>query len=163
MSLNSNSEKALREIFGMADLDGDGSLTANEFKRLAKSVGLNLSKEHMNKLMRDVDSDNSGQVEFSELVAVMGREINPDKLSSEEAEAIFASFCRPFTPKGLILMEDLHHLLLHVLKLDATEVRNLLKQLEISLVTIESGKEKKTYFNYGEYISFMTSTPTKNK
>ena len=163
MSLNANSEKALREIFGLADVNSDGSLTASEFKKLAKSVGLNLTKEQMTKLMKDVDTDHSGEVNFREFAAAMGREINPDKLPSEEAEAIFASFSRPFTPKGLILLEDLQHVLLNVLKLEPADVRNVLKQLEMSLVRIASGKEIKTYFNYCEYLSFMKPSPTKPK
>ena len=157
MSLSKHSQANLREIFNLADIDLDGSLTITEFKKLAKSVGLNLTKTQLNILMKEADLDNSGQISFEEFLNVMGKEMNPDKVSINDAAAIFGSFSRAFTPKGFILLEDLNHVLLNVLKLDHNEVRSLLKDLEPSIITLEQTNREgmKSYLNYGEFLSFM--------
>lgn len=154
MSLGPDAERAMREIFQLVDEKKRGSISAHEFKKLAKSVGMELSKEQMTRLMKEVDTDNSGDIVFEEFIAAMAKDINPDGLSIDEIRDLFKSFSRTDTP-GLISMTDLNRVLLDVLKMEPQEVRLLLKELEVSIVKKDAIIGKRAYFNYGEYLDCM--------
>ena len=156
MSLNADAEKSMREIFKLVDTKSKGSISAHDFKKLAKSVGMQLSKEQMAELMKDVDTDNSGDIVFDEFIAAMRKDINPDDLSIDEIKELFKSFSTSSTP-GLISIPELKRILIDNLNMEIQEVHELIKDLEISVVRKEAIFGTRPYFNYGEYLECMQS------
>merc|ERR1719379_1441559 len=60
-------EKAFRH----ADMSGEGSLSLDEIHKMVKNLGLQLSKEQLDDIFREVDKDHSGEIEFDEYCAMM--------------------------------------------------------------------------------------------
>ncbi|CAJ1372359.1 unnamed protein product [Effrenium voratum] len=64
----SEQEKQLRDCFGKFDVNGDGKIQADEFKRLMSSLGGFSSKE-IRRLFKEADSDGSGSVDWREFLS----------------------------------------------------------------------------------------------
>jgi Ca2+-binding EF-hand superfamily protein len=60
-------EKSFRE----ADTSGDGRLGREEVEKMVKRLGVQLSKQQLDEIFREVDKDNSGEIEFDEYCAMM--------------------------------------------------------------------------------------------
>merc|ERR1712187_150023 len=61
--------KALRDIFMQLDGNGDGKLTVNEMKEGIQKAGLKEIPSDLAQIMQDVDSDGSGQIDYTEFLA----------------------------------------------------------------------------------------------
>merc|ERR1712039_1067232 len=67
--LNEDQIKALRETFMALDGNGDGKLTINEMKEGIKKSGLKEIPPDLQQIMEDVDSDGSGNIDYTEFLA----------------------------------------------------------------------------------------------
>ena len=67
----------LKEIFGLIDTDGGGSIDKDEFYELMCMVGLGdmLSRDESDAMIDKVDGDGSGEVEFDEFLEVMSHSL----------------------------------------------------------------------------------------
>jgi Ca2+-binding EF-hand superfamily protein len=61
----------LKVHFGMFDVDGGGSITDQEIKAVLTDMGLEPTDEQIVNIIREVDKDKSGEIEFGEFVALM--------------------------------------------------------------------------------------------
>ncbi|KAJ5075609.1 hypothetical protein M0811_07179 [Anaeramoeba ignava] len=61
----------LHRDFRRFDLDGDGSITVDEFKKVLTDAGENLTAKQISELIKTVDTDESESVEFPEFVEMM--------------------------------------------------------------------------------------------
>jgi len=61
--------KALRETFMHLDENGDGLLTAEEMKRGLEQAGLKEIPEDLKAILKEVDSDGSGVIDYTEFLA----------------------------------------------------------------------------------------------
>jgi hypothetical protein len=61
----------LRAVFDEIDVNGDGGLCLDEFKKAYMKVDQSLSEAQITKLFRDADDDNSGELDFDEFVKIM--------------------------------------------------------------------------------------------
>ena len=68
---NSQEEYVLREIFRTFDLDKSGYLTLNEMAGLLAKLGVAVNEKELLALMREMDSNNSGVIEFEEFCQFM--------------------------------------------------------------------------------------------
>ena len=59
---------SLQEAFTQLDLDGDGRLSRKEIE---KAMGNVLSEADLNDLLNELDTDQNGEVEWHEFLAVM--------------------------------------------------------------------------------------------
>ena len=57
--------------FRQADTSGDGRLAHSEVHEMIKRIGVNLTKEQLDEFIREVDKDNSGEIEFDEYCNMM--------------------------------------------------------------------------------------------
>ncbi|KAJ7534820.1 hypothetical protein O6H91_12G005700 [Diphasiastrum complanatum] len=85
----------LRDVFVQFDKDGDGSITALEMGSLFRSLGLTPSEEQLEAVIRKVDSNNNGLIEFSEFVSLIAPELaNQVIYSHEELSSLFKTLDR---------------------------------------------------------------------
>ncbi|KAH1106584.1 hypothetical protein J1N35_010352 [Gossypium stocksii] len=86
----------LREIFSSFDRNNDGSLTQLELGSLLRSLGLKPSLDQVEALIQKADSNNNGLIEFSEFVAMLAPELQPEKspYSEEQLKQLFKMFDR---------------------------------------------------------------------
>ncbi len=61
----------LRRAFSLFDRDGDGVISKREFRQGWLTLGLDLTFEEIDDLMKLVDSDRSGNISYDEFISKM--------------------------------------------------------------------------------------------
>ena len=61
---NSQNTEELRRAFKEFDKDGNGVITVKEFKKAMAKVGQKLSEKDVKKMMKDVDEDGDGCINY---------------------------------------------------------------------------------------------------
>jgi len=61
----------IQEAFRMFDTDNSGEIDKKEFRKLVKSLGLELNNRKINELMKKIDTNNSGQIDMEEFTKMM--------------------------------------------------------------------------------------------
>eukprot|EP01018_Ginkgo_biloba_P023929 Gb_09202 [translate_table: standard] len=74
----------LKEIFSRFDLDHDGSLTQLELGALLRSLGLKPNGEQLDALLKNVDTNNNGLIEFVELLSLIAPEMSHEVSQNQE-------------------------------------------------------------------------------
>jgi Ca2+-binding EF-hand superfamily protein len=64
-------EDEWRATFKMLDLDGSGSIDADEFEKACKSLGITLSKTDQAVLMQEFDTNGDNVIDFSEFCQLL--------------------------------------------------------------------------------------------
>ena len=64
--LDELSVSALQALFDIVDTDGSGDLSQSEVIKLVKKLGMYTSQEDCDELIRQMDTDNSGSIDFGE-------------------------------------------------------------------------------------------------
>lgn len=67
----STQENELREAFHLFDQDGDGIISKHELRFVMRSLGLNCSDEKMVQMLREIDSNNNGTIDFAGFCHIM--------------------------------------------------------------------------------------------
>ncbi|GMI26760.1 hypothetical protein TeGR_g8569 [Tetraparma gracilis] len=60
-----------REIFDLFDSDGGGSIDASELGSVMRTLGKHPSEEELVKLVKQIDEDGSGEIEFDEFLTLL--------------------------------------------------------------------------------------------
>lgn len=60
-----------RKVFDSLDLDGDGSLTAEDFRRAAALEGSPFTQEEADSMIRAADANGDGKVSFDEYYSIL--------------------------------------------------------------------------------------------
>jgi Ca2+-binding EF-hand superfamily protein len=71
ISNNSQEEYVLREIFRTYDTDKSGALTINEMAGLLAKLGIAVEEKELLALMREMDTNKTGVIEFEEFCQYM--------------------------------------------------------------------------------------------
>ncbi len=81
----------LRECFNLFDVDKSGSISSKELKKVIEALGISANENEMNGLMKLMDKDGSGAIDFEEFATVMGAQFykQPSKKDLEEAFKYF--------------------------------------------------------------------------
>jgi len=80
-----------RHVFNMLDVDGGGSIEEDELKIGLQSIGKNPSTTELRKMMREVDDDDSGAIDFAEFVQFMLNLKQKKKSLRQAAKAVMAA------------------------------------------------------------------------
>lgn len=135
-----------REAFLMYDRNGDSKITLDEFGDVIKSLGLNPTKDQLAELMKEIDLDNSGTVEFNEFAIWMSIKMAPEKYDKNtDLENTFKIFD-----------ENGDHFI------TAVELKNVMQKLgqslsdeEINLMITEADTDGDKKVNYKEFVQLM--------
>ena len=80
-----------RTIFNLFDVDGDQSITHEELGIVLRSMGQNPSEKELVDMIREMDEDGSGTVDFEEFVILMKRR-TADSDGNDDIESAFKVF-----------------------------------------------------------------------
>ena len=78
-------------MFENFDADHDGTISAKELGTVMRQLGHNPSDAELKAMVREVDQDNDGEINFEEFLGMMARQMNTDSDRDEIREA-FAIF-----------------------------------------------------------------------
>ena len=117
----------LISVFRALDSSGDGKLTQTELVPYCKKVfGDSFSDEDIQQIMKRVDTDGSGYIDYSEFIAAA---MDKKKLLSEEKlEAAFKAFDTDHN--GKITAQELKSFLESEVKVDISAYRRLIQQVD---------------------------------
>lgn len=92
----------LKEAFSLFDADHDGEITVGELSRVMRNHGLNPTDEELSDMIRNVDKNSNGAIDFNEFIEMMLRR---DSRIEEDVAHAFRVFDRD--GDGLISAEEL--------------------------------------------------------
>lgn len=73
-----------RAAFDMFDKDHSGSISSKEFLKVLKNLGQNVTKEEAENILKDLDQDGSGEIEFEEFISYMRKIKIQEELNEED-------------------------------------------------------------------------------
>ncbi|CAF1546250.1 unnamed protein product [Adineta ricciae] len=90
-TLTKAQRQELKEAFDVFDTDRSGMISASELSNVFRALNINVNNSQLNQLVKQMDENGSGQVEFDEFARVMG-ETFFKKYTQEELRAAFNQF-----------------------------------------------------------------------
>jgi plastin-1 len=82
--------KEFLQVFQAIDLDGNGSVTAHEISQCMSQLKINKTHDEIVAMIADVDTNNSGTVDFDEFCTIMVKA----KLNSSDEKSGFVQFAK---------------------------------------------------------------------
>ncbi|KAF8176298.1 calmodulin [Pholiota molesta] len=81
-----------KDAFLSFDRDGDGTITTSELGTVMRSLGRNPTNVELEGILKSVDKDQNGTIEFSEFVDLMGRSQQTLSPGAEPQDELFQAF-----------------------------------------------------------------------
>lgn len=94
--------------FSLFDKDGDGSCDTTELETVMRALGQNLTDTELQDMIREVDEDESGSIDFEEFLQLMAKKLH-DSDSEEEIKEAFKVFDKDAT--GYVPVSEIRRIL----------------------------------------------------
>mmetsp|Transcript_8054 Transcript_8054/g.13912 ORF Transcript_8054/g.13912 Transcript_8054/m.13912 type:complete len:152 (+) Transcript_8054:56-511(+) len=134
-----------QETFEMFDADQSGEISTLELKQCLEKLGQKLTMEEVCEMVREVDTDGNGNVDFSEFLTMMANKFNGDDLEKECAEAFKNLFDKD--GDGFLSAPELKHVM-------ASLGENLTDK-DIDEMMIEADKDGDGLVSYNEFKTII--------
>lgn len=76
-----------KEAFGLFDRDGNGVITTQELGTVMRNLGQNPTEQEVKNMIKEVDIDGSGTLNFSEFKFMMAKRMRSIDIEEERREA----------------------------------------------------------------------------
>ena len=96
--------KEFEQAFQLFDKDGNGMIEAKELADVLNALGQSPSEEDIDKMIREIDGDKNGTIEFSEFLTMMASKMRVVD-NEEEIQEAFKVF--DMNADGFITIEEL--------------------------------------------------------
>ncbi|XP_062620981.1 neo-calmodulin-like isoform X2 [Saccostrea cucullata] len=126
--LSAEIKKDFKETFNLFDKDGDGTISTSELAVVMRSLGQNPSDDDIENMLRGVDEDGNGSIDFEEFVLMMARKLEKSNTEDEirEAFTLFDKDCN-----GYITVSELRNILTETgQKIRPEEADELIKSID---------------------------------
>ncbi|KAI5566677.1 hypothetical protein POPTR_013G040300v4 [Populus trichocarpa] len=133
-----------QEAFCLSDKDGDGRITFEELATVIKSLDHGATEEELRHMIREVDVDGNGTIEFGEFWNLMARKIKENDADDELKEA-FKVFDKD--QDGYISPNELRHVMINL----GEQVTD--KELELMIQVADLDGDGQV--NYEEFMRMM--------
>ncbi|CEP01202.1 EF-hand domain-containing protein [Plasmodiophora brassicae] len=81
----------IKEAFSLFDTDHSGTIDAKELQAAMRALGFDVKKDEIRRMLSEVDSDGSGEIEFNEFVRLMTGKMS-QRDTKEEVMKVFQLF-----------------------------------------------------------------------
>lgn len=133
-----------KEAFSIYDRSGDSHITSKELGTVLRSLGQNPTEEELQAMIRRVDKDGSGTIDFPEFLTMMAEKMK-DTDTEEEILQAFSVFDKD--GKGYVSASELRHVMTNLgEKLTDEEVDEMVKEADVDA----SGQ-----INYRNFVKMM--------
>ena len=136
--------KEYREAFELFDKDKDGTISAKELANVMKSLNQDPSEHELNEMIKEVDLDGNGCIDFEEFVTLMNKK---SKETDVEEEVINAFKVLDKDGQGTISTSELKHLM--------TTQGDKLTEEEVEEMIKEADFDGNGIINYEEFVRMM--------
>ncbi|GFR41970.1 hypothetical protein Agub_g2770 [Astrephomene gubernaculifera] len=133
-----------KEAFTLFDSDGDGFITTKELGTVLRALGKSPTEAEIKAIVKDIDPDNRGVVDYKEFEKIMSRDIR-EYDNEQDLKAAWKVFDK--AGQGFISTGELRHVL--------TSVGEKLSPEEISEMIAEADPEKSGKVMYDTFIKVM--------
>eukprot|EP01121_Diplochlamys_sp_Union-15-3_P010048 TRINITY_DN2777_c0_g1_i1.p1 TRINITY_DN2777_c0_g1~~TRINITY_DN2777_c0_g1_i1.p1 ORF type:complete len:150 (+),score=46.84 TRINITY_DN2777_c0_g1_i1:53-502(+) len=135
-----------KEAFSLFDKDGDGAITTKELGTVMRSLGQNPTEADLEEMIKEVDQDKSGTIDFPEFLTMMAKQMKNEDTEEEIREA-FKVFDKD--GNGFISAAELRHVMTNLgEKLSEEEVDEMIKEADV---------DNDGQINYEEFVKMMLS------
>ena len=139
--------KDYQDIFDQFDKDKDGKISGKELEKAMISMGQNPTEDEINEMMREVDLNQDGKIDFEEFMILMTKS-SPDTKTEEEVINAFRVFDKE--GNGLIASSELKHIMMTIGdKMTEEEADEMVNEADID----EDGM-----INYEEFVRMMMAS-----
>jgi len=148
MAENLSEEKIaeFRAAFELFDRDRDGTITTKELGTVMKNLGQNPSETELEEMIKQVDLDGNGTIDFKEFLGLMVRKMKDTDTEEELLEA-FKVFDRD--GNGFITSHELRHVM--------SNLGQSLSPEEIEEMVREADVDGDGQINFDEFVKMMMS------
>ncbi|KAI5631875.1 EF-hand domain pair domain-containing protein [Phthorimaea operculella] len=136
----------LRDAFSLFDKDDEGTMSTKDLNQIMRSLGYNLLDAEIKDMLKEVDPEDTGVIDFDQFTALALRKINSTDNVSEIRDAL-----RAYDPErtGFITPKDLRETLLDLgEKFNDEEVEEMVREADLNADGL---------VNYHEFLEMMTS------
>lgn len=117
-----------KEAFLIFDKDGDGSISTKELGTVMRSLGQNPTEEELEIMIREVDEDGSGTIDFKEFLGLIAKKMQ-DCDSEDDLVDAFRAF--DIDGNGCISANELKYVLANVgEKLTEEEIEEMIRETD---------------------------------
>eukprot|EP00298_Acanthocystis_sp_HF-20_P016902 c21621_g3_i2.p1 GENE.c21621_g3_i2~~c21621_g3_i2.p1 ORF type:complete len:167 (-),score=68.94 c21621_g3_i2:20-469(-) len=118
-----------KEAFSLFDKDGSSTISTKDLGTVMRSLGASPTEAEVQEMIKKVDTDGSGKVEFTDFLGLMAQKLK-EKDSEEDVVNAFRVFDKE--GNGLVSAAELRHVLTNLgEKLTEEEVDTMLKEADI--------------------------------
>ena len=145
--LSEEQRQEIKEAFELFDTDKTGTIDYHELKVAMRALGFDVKKQEVLAIMRDYDSEGSGQIEFPDFLEIMTTKIS-ERDPVEEILKAFKLFDEDST--GLITVRNLRRV--------ARELGENLSDDELQAMIDEFDKDGDGQISEQEFLNIMKQT-----
>ena len=136
-----------KEAFDIFDVDGGGTITAEELGEVMKSLGQKPTRAQLEAMVREIDADGDGAIDFPEFLTMMLRKMNEGD-PERELRDVFTVFDKD--KSGTISADELKSVMKVIgEKLTEQEIEDAIRLAD----TTGDGE-----VDYDEFIAFVLSS-----
>lgn len=84
MELSAEQEQEFKDVFTIFDKDGDGTVSTKELGVVMRALGQNPTDIEIEEMIKEVDKDGNGEIDFDEFKVLMVKQIAKDNEPEEE-------------------------------------------------------------------------------
>merc|ERR1711924_45384 len=118
-----------KDAFSLFDKDGSGSISTEELGQVMKNLGQSPSKEELDCMVKEVDTDGNGEICFDEFLEMMRKQVDSSDPEQDLREA-FAVFDKDNS--GTIDASELAEVMKTLGEsLTAEEIQEMIKEADI--------------------------------
>ncbi|XP_072998127.1 calmodulin-2-like isoform X1 [Typha latifolia] len=139
-----------REAFSLFDKDADGYITTGELGTVMRALHQNPTEAELNAMIKEVDADGSGTIEFNEFLNLMAGKMGVTSSDEDLLEA-FRVFDKD--QSGFISDTELRHVM--------TNLGEKLSDEEVDEMIREADKDGDGQISYEEFVKVMVAKRVK--
>ena len=154
--LNSHDELSeFREIFNLVDKDGSGTITKDELGELLTIIGIETSNDDLERMVKGVDVNSNGEVDFEEFATFMTRRVDPGYSVDQVKNAFQIVQEETGTPPGVVHREDIAKFIHHHHHQTDDSTRQIMKKETAEELSKQLECDANGMVDYHEYVDMM--------
>jgi centrin-1 len=145
--LTEDEVQEIREAFDLFDSDKSGEIDTEELKQALKNLGIDAKNQTLQNMMKDLDADNSGKIDFDEFIEMMTAKMS-DRDTREDLKKVFDLFLGDDNRDQKIAFKHLKRV--------ARELNENMTDEELNEMIARADLDKDNGVDFEEFYTIMT-------